>query len=807
MPKQPQKLEISRQPEEIGQDLPAFLLRILPIWGQPSWLEGKMWRTVEQNQPVTVACRDALTNEILSLDWKVVAKDADQTSEFKEEIAYYTQLFLDGYDTMDQTGFIEWMLKDMLTLPFGAGAETGREGDKPDGKVLWIHPIDGATLYPTLDINWPVGQRVYGWGNEPVYFPKHGITRMYLSPRTEIQREGWGMGAPEKIYLALELLSRGDRYYANLLLDTPTAGILDLGDMEQETARSWLKSWQSLMTGIDAFKIPVLYEHTTKANFIPFGKPPTDIMFDQITQKYAALVCAGYGLNLADIGLSLTGGGSGNTLAGTIRSEKQSKRGGKSIVKRKVKSMYDRMLPPYLEFKFIDYDDELNVSVGRARLTSAQAFGIAQDKGQITPDEGRQQMIADGLFTINMADNIKGGDKPRPLQATIPGGDSPIRDNVGHTPVPPSQGGKGEIQPQVATKSRAEGEIYNALKDGFDNLIRDASDVRCRRLIRVAAKAVEGEVGTAINELYYSEVKKDWKLVEGWNDWYDQVLFDAIDKSEVPEVVLSDVDRVNEVMQKALDADPWWRTMSKDNQIKLFTALIESYTHSMSETAHQMANFLYEVGEYPHPWPDSTAFDLTDEKVRKYLDSVATAIIQRTNDGSGYFLRRIVLSKVRRALSIRSIADGLHNGTITLEHLFDDRMWMSSVVSAIQTALIQTMEVRSQEIPANEDLTTNRMARVEMYSRAGLKLKAWRTLGPNPCTQYCIPNEKLGYVPLSHVYQASFPEGVLQPQAHNHCACELVFSREEIVNLAKSGKFKIWSGGENSNLAHTRVTL
>lgn len=799
MPKQPQKLEISRQPTEIGQDLPAFLLRILPIWGQPSWLEGKMWRTVEQNQPVAVACRDALTDDILTLDWKIVAKDADKTDQYKDDIMYYTDLFYLGYDTMDQTNFIEWIMKDMLTLPFGAGAEIGREGDKPDGKVLWIHPIDGATLYPTLDTEWPVGQRVYGWGNEPVYFPKHGIVRAYLSPRTEIQREGWGMGAPEKIYLALELLSRGDRYYANLLLDTPTAGILDLGDMEAETAKSWLQSWQSLMTGIDAFKIPVLYEHTTKANFLSFGKPPTDIMFDQITQKYAALVCAGYGLNLADIGLSLTGGGS-NTLAGTIRSEKQSKRGGKSIVKRKIKAMYDKMLPKYLEFRFIDYDDELNVSVGRARLTSAQAFGIAQDKGQITPDEARQQMVADGLFTINMADNIKGGDKPRPLQTGLPSGASPARDNVGHTPVPPSQGGKGEVQPQTATKSEvveksmAEGEIYKALKPGMDNLIRDATDVRLRRLIRVAAKACEDEVSTALNEIFYSASDADWGDVDRWNAWYDNFLFGDMEKSEIPEIIQSSAKQVEEVMQKAMEADPWWKTLSKDNQLLLFTALIAAYQNSMSETAHQMASFLYEVGEIPNPYPNSTAFVLNSEKVKKYLDSVAMAIIQRTNDGSGYYLRRTVISEVRKALSQPAVADGLHNGTITLEHLFDDRLWMSSLVSAIQTSLIGITYMRMEDIPANEEITVNRMARVEMYKRAGLKQKAWRTLGPNPCEKFCIPNEKMGFVPLSHVYLASYPEGVLQPQAHNHCACELVFSRTEIVELAKSGKFKIWNG-------------
>ena len=87
---------------------------------------------------------------------------------------------------------------------------------------------------------------------------------MYISPRPDIKREGWGLAPPEKTYLALEMLNRGDYYYANLLIDTPAAGILDLGDMAQDSAEEWVKAWRKMLTGIDPFKIPVLYEHANK---------------------------------------------------------------------------------------------------------------------------------------------------------------------------------------------------------------------------------------------------------------------------------------------------------------------------------------------------------------------------------------------------------------------------------------------------------------------------------------------------------------------------------------------------------------
>lgn len=793
--RQPENIDISRQPEERAQDLPSYLVRILPRWGQPGWLQGNMWRAISRKQMIAVVCRDTLAYDLLSLDWKIVDSHSADPKQYSKEIDYYTRLLTAGFDGLDYAGFVEWFAQDLLELPFGFAAEVGREGDKPDGKVLWVHPLDGATLFPTLNYDWPVGQTVPGYGVDPVYFPKHGIVRAYLTPHTEIQREGWGICPPEKIYLALELLSRGDMYYANLLLDTPTAGILDLGDMEQSVAKDWLKSWQTLMSGVDAFKIPVLYEHTRDAKFISFGKPPTELMFDTITMKYAALVAAGYGLTLEDIGLSYSGSNGGNSLAGTIRSERRSKKAGKAIIKRKFKATMDQLLPEYLEFKFIDYDDEATVSTGRARLASAQAFDLMQRNKQIVPNEARQQAIVDGLFTINMPDSIPGGDT---VVQTDQGGTSaektPARDQLGR-PVTPSLGGHGEITPN--TKSMAEGEIYNVFRPAFEDVVKNATDVRIRRLIRGAVKVSVGEVKSVLNELYYSgsdTEKPDWNLVTNWTAFYDHVLFDMVDKSEVPEIVLSSLTDKEQAMSDLLRSDPWWKTLTDDRKAALVVALVAAFQIGMRNTADQMVAHLYETGAINYSTPEVTAFDLRDPKVLAEVERFAQKIIDRTNDGTEYYLRRITLSEVNRALSEKNVADGLVNGTLTIGQLFDNTVWMNHLAVAIQSALISILQERLKIIPPNEELSTMRMATVEMYKRAGLTRKWWRTTSENPCPQYCIPNQQLGYVPLDHVYSASFAEGVLQPQAHNHCQCLLMFDQDELTDVVKSGKFKIWNG-------------
>jgi hypothetical protein len=235
----------------------------------------------------------------------------------------------------------------------------------------------------------------------------------------------------------------GDTYYANLLLDVPTAGILDLGDMEQSSAQDWIEAFKTVMSpgAVDSFKIPVLYEHNNPVSFISFGKVPNDIMFDRITMKYAAIVCAAYGMTTGDIGLSAA---SGETLAGSIRQERRTKKTGFARLKKKLKFYFDQILPEELQFVWIDYDDETNVAVGRARLANATALGQMIDKKILTPKEARLQVIQDGGVTISIPEDYPEEDAPDELK---PGaGGTPERPGaLGSTNIPASQGGEGEV--------------------------------------------------------------------------------------------------------------------------------------------------------------------------------------------------------------------------------------------------------------------------------------------------------------------------------------------------------------------------
>jgi hypothetical protein len=509
----------SRQKGQRSLDLPEWLYRVIPPWVNPTRSQtADVWRRIVAAQPVAVDCREFLISSYLSLDWKIEPKVSDQRDELKEEIKYYTD-FISYTGDYYYDEVVEWIGKDLLDIPFGAGAEMGRMGDQPKGRMAWIELLDGGTLFPTHNKKWPVGQMIPQVPMKPVIFPKHAINRVYYSPHTQLKLKGWGVPPPEKIYLALELINRGDVYYANLLLDTPEAGILDLGDMSKTSAEEWVKAFRSMLGGIDPMKIPVLYEHNNKVEFIPFGKPPTELMFDKITAKYASLVAAGYGISLSDIGIQVAASG-GETLAGSIRQERKTRRTGFSKFKTKMMAFFNYMLPDELEYKVIDNDEELAVATGRARLANATAMAQYIDLGVFSPQEMRMQAISDGLITISVPEKIPADAKPKEERM----GDSDERPALLGKPVPPSGGGQGEVLPRSGLEEEVD-RVLNFTDEGLQDMMGSIA-IPMAVEVKSALELENGEVAA-------------------WQDWHDEILWGDM-LEEIPELSRTVLDQSRE---------------------------------------------------------------------------------------------------------------------------------------------------------------------------------------------------------------------------------------------------------------------
>jgi hypothetical protein len=565
---------VSREKGQRSIDLPETITRILPPWQNPrKFLEADIWRAIVAQQPTATICREALISSYLSLDWKIEPRDSEKRDELKEEIEYYTTFFeFTGKYYYDE--IVEWVGKDLLDIPFGGAAEVGREGDQPEGRVVWIEPLDGGTLFPFPNTDWPVGQLVRDAGMvSPIYFPKHAINRVYYSPETFIRLEGWGIAPPQKIYLAIQLLNRGDMYYANLLLDTPEAGILDLGDMDKKAATEWVKSFGEMMGGIDPLKVPVLYEHSTKVDFIPFGKPPTDLMFDRVTAKYASIVAAGYGLSLSDIGIQTTTSG-GDTLAGSIRDERKTRRTGFARFKRKVIAFYNFMLPDTLVYKVIDQDDELSVALSRSRLANATAASQYIDKRIFTPGEMRRQAISDGLITISVPEEVPEDEFPDEVMET-----ENERTNMLGKPVAPSQGGHGEVKGDVFSDA-----VYEMVNTPNANI---------RKLVKSIIQPLKIETNDALDKL-------DDGALDAWSDWHDDALWGNLDE-EMPELTLSTLSLARDNLGDTYK-EPWMLTLSRDDVFDDFVdvlneAWLEEYGALKSYPSEHEERFKSEINK------------------------------------------------------------------------------------------------------------------------------------------------------------------------------------------------------------------
>jgi hypothetical protein len=470
---------------------PLYLVRPYYNWNVPEWVNARYWKSAVQQQEICMNCREYHIGRFLSLDWKIEARDSEQQDELKEEVKYYTKFFTNTGD-FDYSEIIEWVGADYLDLPFGSAVEVGRMGDEQDGRVVWLELLDGTTLFPTLNSDWPVGQYMPEGGQTPIYFPKHAIDRIYMSPRTDIKRKGWGMAPPEKIFMALNMISRGDLYYANLLLDTPEAGILDLIDMSKDSAEAWVDAWRKMLAGIDPYKIPILYEHTQSAQWIPFTRPPQELMFTEALSHYISIVTSGYGITAGDIGLPEMGG---KTLAGSIRDDRKTNRNGFARTKRKLTEFFNKILPDTLRYKIIDLDDEMSVAMGRARLANATAFTAYSNAGIFSKGEIRRQTIADGLVSISVPEEIPQEvlDEQQQKQDQF----NAERPSMLGRPVSPSQGGWGETAARSQFKSWLDG-------------VRDIQDVYLQRLVFLAFPGVLAQLKGVISGLDDENLIYDW---------------------------------------------------------------------------------------------------------------------------------------------------------------------------------------------------------------------------------------------------------------------------------------------------------
>ena len=825
MPAQTETLLVPKEPAEQPEDqraihLPTFLNRILPYYTQPAWLEAERWRAFVRNQSIAIITRDTLISNMLNMDWDIVPRDADEArdTKMKKAIDYYKELFT--YLEGDFDIYLELMLQDLLDLPFGAAAEVGRVDDEPGAPVLWVEHIDAATLFPTGNPDYPVAQQVPDVPGVQVIFPEHAISRMYMTPRPELRIKGWGMAPPQKVYLAIEMLFRGDHYYWKLLLDTPEAGIIDLIDMSEDAARKWLTGFRDIFQGIDGFKIPILYGHDTPAQWIPLNRPPIDMMYDKTYMKYAQITAAAYGLRLSDIGLAEVEGE--KSLAGVIRGERQSKRTGRALVKSKTSNHFNWLLPQELKFVWKDADDEAVAAKGTAMQAMTGGLKTAMDGGFIDQAEGRAELVASGIFETEL-DPKKVPEKPEPPPS--PFGTQPPPGQAEGVPqedqkVPVDQGGRGSNpfqrkakvverqtepreNPVISDQGSVLERMEQIIRPGLETIRNNAQDPMLRRLIKAATKEMFADIALTLRSLSQDQVEEIW---------LPQMQLATFDEpSEVESVLIRrGIEEAKDALERSLASDNWWSMLSildKDAIVRLY---IEAYENGMEEMALDIVRSLYEEGLATAPvFAPAISFNLVNNSVLGILERSAAQLVTYVDSGTKFFLKRMIVAGVRQGLSSQKIAAAIRDGDAA-EHILRREDFLDDVSGIIRRGLIEMTEHRANSIVNTEINRAENIGKLDQLKRSGFTQKRWVHLGPrgitaagnlHPCP-ICEGNEELEWVPADFLFDTVFKNGgedgegrQQTPPGHpTVCHCTVTFPEDELGKLIVEGKYTPWKG-------------
>jgi hypothetical protein len=792
------------EPKPKSLQIPPFLRRYLPDFLTPMWVEANRWRNVVRNEPTAIICRDRLIVYAQALPWDITARDIKQSKKVEDDIRYYKNFVLGDFDTI-----LDLLWQDALDLPVGGNIELvrwpsnilptiERDGEtfrvtqpNPKGHIFKLVPIDGATIVPTHDPEFPVMQRLQGDIGNAVYFGQNEIGRVVLTPRPEIRIRGYGMPPPQRIYIAISLLYYGNQYYARLLLDTPEAGILDLLDMSQQDAEDWVSSYQNLLQGVDPQKIGVLYQHTQAAKWIPFGRPPSEMSYDNVTLKQQRVVAAGYWLTLADIGLEP----SGKTLGGEIRRQRESRQTGFGMIREKTKNfMNNEVLPPYLEFAWIEKDDEAMAATGRARLLNAQALKAMVEGGLIQAEDGQAQLKKDGLLTVDLQPKPKETAPPAAPAPTkngaLPAGDEDQTDSELKR-VPPSAGGRGEAgqttravlgDPAISAVEPGSSNFDRlglVFKKAFDEMLKRMGDIQLRRLIRAALKAQFPIASKAIINL--SEADRQQWAEERFEAWFD----------EIPQV--QKVDKlVLEDLEKLLEDDRWWE-LPPEIVAQVLEVLVLAFSEGATVAAEMVQQFLYEEGLVNSPDLIGFNFDLKNPVTINRLNTDAATMVRRVNDGTKFYLKRIITAGVDEGISSQEIALRIQEGQ-SLDTILKESELVAKVTNRARQEIEGLSAKRIESIVNTEIARAEGEGRLAQWTKQGLTKKQWTHSGSDTPCPVCISNIEQGLVPMSHKFNSVFGEAtVLTSPGHpGVCHCSLTFSEDELI--AKAGELNAWNG-------------
>jgi hypothetical protein len=737
----------ARTPNPSAIQGPPALFRQAVTFISPGELRGPQWRTLIGGAPIVRACIQTQIMLITGLQWSIEGDD-------DEAAAYFTKLLENaGADDGGWEVFLSRVMKDTLEVPFGGAVEFGHFHD---GVVAWVHHIDGATMVPSYNDRYPYAQvDPFGGLTRPIPFRREQIGRVRWQAQSNLRTYGWTITPCEDSLPAIQGLLRADRFWQTFLMDSPPAGILDIPGFDEQEAKDWLDSWKTMLAGIDALKVPILFGANretgrSEAKFIRFATSPGETQMKELIKAYAEEVCAAFGMSLGDLGLF----GQELRLAGATKLIELSKRQGLAKLMRAVKSMIDiDVLPDELEFKWSEVDLEDDLRKAQAREIGSRRIKNLVDGMVITPQLGKRVAIYEEIIP---AEALEGWEEPEETEeAEVDVTDQELGEEAAPT-------GEGVAEDQEERAKEAI-QAFPASSKWAKQMAR-AADRMTGPARRGATKKRLGQlIGVGLKAWGKARSLGDQKVRNAPSMTPDQL------EDYTNQEVQRSAQDARRAIVKALERVDWWK--SPDLSDDVAKILVGAYGEGATLQIGAIEDVRTRLG-LPAARIGATTFQLTNKRVLELIAERAANLVRHIDDGSKTHITRAIMKGVREGIASPEIARGL-------------------LADSAHRSVVETFKGRSMSIVNTEINWAESHAALDEQVKMGLSKKLWESIPGIRC-ELCERNTMRGPIPVKDSFESVFGSTDAPPGHPGVCHCYITFDRSELKGLGDDPSY--WWG-------------
>ncbi len=328
---------------------------------------------------------NAYKNTICQLDWEiVVAPGFKPSDDLSRQMEIVKTCFDHPNDDDDFSQLLEQLVEDMC---LGAGAieqQIGGNALRP----LWMYPVDGLSIqiYPMWDGSPDQARYVqmmgYGsWGgdlNDGVKLRNDELIYIRPNPNTG---SPFGLGPLEVAFMTVSRLLGVADYAGNLSSNNSPAGMLWLGDVDDDATRAFRQYWKNDIEGQG--RMPISGGGEKKPEYVDLHPQGDTALYLKYQDFLKNEVAVAFDLSPQNLGIERDVNRNTSEVAADRDTKQAVAPFGKKIGRAFTRETIHQKLGFYgLEFRFkgLNLDDELN---------SAHVYEAEYKNNATTPNEYR----------------------------------------------------------------------------------------------------------------------------------------------------------------------------------------------------------------------------------------------------------------------------------------------------------------------------------------------------------------------------------------------------------------------------------